>query len=162
MSETFPVIVRSELTSLPRACASQGRMCSHYCTCCHTEMEVTYQTLYLTQPQYTDTVPTSPRTDPVSLDAWQSSHRSITFVTWPGKIPTEKDGTELGGRHSRSGHLSHYANDAVWYSGTRARMHHKVVGNFGSEADVPSLYYRRFRFNDTLDVGACTHGRPAK
>ena len=45
---------------------------------------------------------------------------------------------------------------------TRARTHHKVVGNFRSEADVPSLYYRRFRFNETSDVGACTHGRPAK
>ena len=41
-------------------------------------------------------------------------------------------------------------------------MHHKVVGNFGSEADVGSLYYRHFRFSDTSDVGACTHGRPAK
>ena len=45
---------------------------------------------------------------------------------------------------------------------SRARMHHKVVGNFGSEADVRSLYYRRFRFNETSDVGTCTHGRPAK
>ena len=45
---------------------------------------------------------------------------------------------------------------------TRARKHHKVVGNFGSEADVRSLYYRHFRFNDTSDVGACTHGRPSK
>ena len=44
----------------------------------------------------------------------------------------------------------------------RARMHHKVVGNFGSEADVRSLYYRHFRFNVTSDVGARTHGRPAK
>ena len=35
-----------------------------------------------------------------------------------------------------------------------ARMHHKVVGNFGSEADVRSLHYRRFRFNETSDVGA--------
>ena len=26
---------------------------------------------------------------------------------------------------------------------SRARMHHKVVGNFRSEADVRSLYYRR-------------------
>ena len=26
---------------------------------------------------------------------------------------------------------------------TLAHMHHKVVGNFGSEADVRSLYYRR-------------------
>ena len=45
---------------------------------------------------------------------------------------------------------------------TLARMHHKVVGNFGSEADVRSLYYSRFRFNETSDVGAYTHGRPAK
>ena len=41
-------------------------------------------------------------------------------------------------------------------------MHHKVVGNFGSEADVRSLYYSRFKFNETSDVGAYTHGRPAK
>ena len=45
---------------------------------------------------------------------------------------------------------------------TWARMHHKVVGNFGSEADVGSLYYSRFTFNETSDVGANTHGRPAK
>ena len=45
---------------------------------------------------------------------------------------------------------------------TRARMHHKVVRNFGREADVRSLYYSRFRFNETFDVGAYTHGRPAK
>ena len=43
-----------------------------------------------------------------------------------------------------------------------ARTHHKVVGNFGSEADAWSLYYQRFRFNETSDVSACTHGRPAK
>ena len=41
-------------------------------------------------------------------------------------------------------------------------MHHKVVGNFGSEADVQSLYYSRFTFNETSDIGANTHGRPAK
>ena len=48
-------------------------------------------------------------------------------------------------------------NNLLW-----ARMHHKVVGNFGSEAEVLSLYYRRFRFNETSNVGTCTHGRPAK
>ena len=47
----------------------------------------------------------------------------------------------------------------MWYW---ARMHHKVVGNFGSEADVRSLYFRGFRFNETSDNGACTHGQPAK
>ena len=45
---------------------------------------------------------------------------------------------------------------------TWARMHHKVFGNFGSEADARSLYYSRFRFNETSDVGADTHGRPVK
>ena len=35
-------------------------------------------------------------------------------------------------------------------------------GNFGSEADVRSLYFRGFRFNETSDNGACTHGEPAK
>ena len=45
---------------------------------------------------------------------------------------------------------------------TWADMHHKVVGNFGSEADVRSLYYRSFRVNETSDVGACTHGRSTK
>ena len=44
----------------------------------------------------------------------------------------------------------------------RARMHHKIVGNFGSETDVRSLYYSHFRFNETCDVGAYTHVRPAK
>ena len=43
-----------------------------------------------------------------------------------------------------------------------AHMHHKVVGNFGSEADVRSLYFRRFRFNKTPDVGAYSHGQPGK
>ena len=41
-------------------------------------------------------------------------------------------------------------------------MHHKVVGNFESEADVRSLYYRCSRFNETSDVGVCTHSRTAK
>ena len=45
---------------------------------------------------------------------------------------------------------------------TRAHIHHKVVGNFGSEADVRSLYFRRFRFNETSDVDAFTHAQPAK
>ena len=38
-------------------------------------------------------------------------------------------------------------------------MHHKVVGNFGSETDVRGLYFRGFRFNETSDNGACTQGR---
>ena len=41
-------------------------------------------------------------------------------------------------------------------------MHHKVVGNFRSEADVRSPYFRGVRFNETSDNGAWTHGQPAK
>ena len=47
----------------------QGRMCSDNCTCCHTEIEVADQTFCLTQSQYTDTGPTSPSTDPITLGA---------------------------------------------------------------------------------------------
>ena len=36
------------------------------CTCRHTAKEVADQTCYLTQPQYTDTGPTSPNADPIS------------------------------------------------------------------------------------------------
>ena len=73
-------------------------------------------------------------------------------------------GSEEGRTHdaasSRTASLTH---NRLSYSGRpMARMHHKVVGHFGSEADVQSPYYRHFRFNDTSDVGACTHGRPAK
>ena len=49
-----------------------------------------------------------------------------------------------------------------WPCNTKARMHHTVVGNFGSEGDVQSLYFRGFRFNETSDNSACTHGQPAK
>ena len=38
------------------------------------EIEVADPTFYLTQSQYTDTRPTSPSADPVTLGAWQGSH----------------------------------------------------------------------------------------
>ena len=56
----------------------QGRICSDNFTCCHTEMEVAYQTFYLTQSQYTDT---SPSTDPITPGAWQGSHWSASFFS---------------------------------------------------------------------------------
>ena len=58
---------------------SQGRICSDNCTCCHTEIEVADQTFHLTQSQYTDTGPTSPRTDPITPGTWQGSHWSANF-----------------------------------------------------------------------------------
>ena len=54
------------LTSQQHASVSQGRVCSDSFTCCHTEIEVAYQTFYLIQSQYTDTGPTSPSTDPIT------------------------------------------------------------------------------------------------
>ena len=67
------------LTSQQLASVSQGWICSDNCTCCHTEIQVADQTLYLTQSQYTDTGPTSPSTDPFTPGAWQGSHWSANF-----------------------------------------------------------------------------------
>ena len=64
------------LTSQQQACVSQARICSDNFTCCHIEIEVADQTFHLTQSQYTDTGPTSPRTDPITPGAWQGSHWS--------------------------------------------------------------------------------------
>ena len=64
------------LTSQQHARASQGRICSDNITCCHTETEVAAQTFHLTQSQYTDTGPTSPRADPITPGAWQGIHWS--------------------------------------------------------------------------------------
>ena len=79
------------LTSKQHASVSQGRICSDNCTCCHTEIEVADQTLYLTQSQYTDTGPTSPSTDPRAPGTWQGSHWSDNFwvagMTRPRKNP---------------------------------------------------------------------------
>ena len=67
------------LKSQQQASVSQGRICSHNFTCCHTEIEVADPAFYLTQSQYTDAGPTSPSADPISPDAWQGSHWSANF-----------------------------------------------------------------------------------
>ena len=67
------------LTSQQHASVSQGRICSDNFTCCHTEIEVADQNVYLTQSQYTDTGPTSPSADPITPGAWQGSHWSANF-----------------------------------------------------------------------------------
>ena len=64
------------LTSQQQA---QERICSDRFACYHTEIEVTDQTFYLTQSQYTDTGPTSPSADPITPGAWQGSHWSANF-----------------------------------------------------------------------------------
>ena len=53
------------LTSLQHASVSQGRICSDDCACCHTEIEVAYNTFYHTQSQYTDVGPSSLSADPI-------------------------------------------------------------------------------------------------
>ena len=67
------------LTSQQHASVSQGRICSDNFTCCHTAIEVADQTFHLTQSQYTDTGPTSPRADPITPGAWQGSCWSANF-----------------------------------------------------------------------------------
>ena len=69
------------LTSQQHASVSQGPICSDNCTCCHTEIEVTDPTFYLTQSQHTDTGPTSPSADPITPGAWQGSHWSANFLS---------------------------------------------------------------------------------
>ena len=70
------------LTSQQQASASQGRICSDNCTCCHSEIEVADPTFYLTQSQYTDSGPTNPSADPITpgvkcqfLSHWYDSTR---------------------------------------------------------------------------------------
>ena len=98
------------LTSQQHASVSQGRICSDNLTCCHTEIEVADPTFYLTQSQYTDTGPTSPRADPITPGAWQDSHWSANFevtgMTRPRKIPAQA-GFEPWIFRSRGGRLNH-------------------------------------------------------
>ena len=76
------------LTSQQQASVSQGRICSDNFTCCHTEIEVADQTIYLTQSQYTDTGPTSPSADPITPGAWQGSHWNANFLShWYDSTP---------------------------------------------------------------------------
>ena len=89
-SKTFETVVGC-LTSQQHASVSQGRICSDNFTCCHTEIEVADPTFHLTQPQCTDTGPTSPSADPITPGAWQGSHWSASFyvtgMTRPRKNP---------------------------------------------------------------------------
>ena len=84
------------LTSQQHTCVSKGRICSDKFTCCHTETEAADQTFHLTQPQYTDTWPTSPSTDPIKPGAWQGSHWSANFEV-TGMTPSRrKQDSNLG------------------------------------------------------------------
>ena len=76
---TDGLLVVDCLSSHQYASASQGRICSGNCSCRHTEIEMTYQTFFLTQSQCTRTGPTSPRAEPFIPGAWQGSHLSANF-----------------------------------------------------------------------------------
>ena len=76
------------LTPQQQASVSWGRICSDNFTCCHTEIEAADPKFYLTQSQYADTGPTSPRADPITLGAWQGSHWSANFLShWYDSTP---------------------------------------------------------------------------
>ena len=95
------------LTSQRSASVSQGRVCSDKCTCCHTEIEGSDQTCYLTQSQYTDTGTTSPTLDLITSGAWQGSHLSasseVSGMAPPGTftgVPVLKSVVWLHPEHS--------------------------------------------------------------
>ena len=68
---------------------SQGRIDSDKYTRRHTDTEVADQTCYLTKSHYTDTKPTSPSPDPITLGVWQDSHGSsnLYVTSWIGHTP---------------------------------------------------------------------------
>ena len=105
--QSFPVLapcvcffVGCCLTSQQHASVSQGRICSDNWKCCHAEIDVTHQTFYLIQSQYTDTGPTSPSADPIMPVAWQGSHWSaiLKSLAWldPEKSLRRKRESNLG------------------------------------------------------------------
>ena len=56
-----------------------GLICSDSYTSYHTEIKAVDLTYNLTQSQYSDTGPTSPSADPITLRAWQGNHWNAIF-----------------------------------------------------------------------------------
>ena len=82
---------------------SQERMCSGSFTWCHTEIQVTAQASCLL-PEYTDTGPLSPGTNPINI--WLGSHYSASLksLVWLGQ--------DLNSRHLYSRQtLNHQCSD---------------------------------------------------
>ena len=104
------------LASQQHASVSQRQICTDNFMCCHTEIEVADQTVYLTQSQYAYTGPTSPSDDPMMPGAWQGSHWSANFevtgMTRPGKIMSQA-GFKPRIFRSWGRHLNHLAREAV-------------------------------------------------
>ena len=72
------------LLKVPATCKRISGTDLHNFTCCHNEIQLADQTIYLTQSQYTDTGPISPSDDPIMPGAWQGSH---WYDSTPKKIP---------------------------------------------------------------------------
>ena len=79
------------LESQQYACVSQDRICSDYCTCCHTETDVEDKSLYCTQSHYTDTGTTSPSPHPLTPGAMQVSYWSTNFEVTGVKRRSDPD-----------------------------------------------------------------------
>ena len=106
------------LMSKQHASVSQRCICSHNFTCCHTVTEAADQTFHLTQSQHTDTVLTSPSTDPITPGAWQgcpwSANFKVTGMTRSGKILAQV-GFEPRIFHSPGRHPNHKDKEGVRY-----------------------------------------------
>ena len=109
------------LMSQQHASVSQGRICLDNFTCCHTEIEVADQTFNLTQSQYTDTVPTSPNTDPRTPGAWQGSHWRANFLShWYDSTPEKsrhKGDSNPGSSALKAFTTRPTRRSALWLSG---------------------------------------------
>ena len=75
---------RNNLCRKSRNCVSSlvcWSCCAPFCgsffllLCCHTEMKAAGRTCCLTRPRFTDTGPTRPITDPVTIGGWRGSHK---------------------------------------------------------------------------------------
>ena len=73
------------LTFRQHAGVSLRRICSEYCTCCHTAIEVLDQKCCLTQSKYNDTGSASPSADPITPGAgiMESDERRAAIVFSP-------------------------------------------------------------------------------
>ena len=114
-------------TSKQHASVSQGPTYSDNCMCCYTGIEVTDQTCYLTQLQYTETRRTSPSADPIMPDTWQGSHWVQIFMSmvWLDLeiIHCEsRNGTKVC--FSQGGHLTVKQTKRYMNLGT-STVHHK-------------------------------------
>ena len=80
------------VTSLVALLQPRGRHLLTPVGVCHTEIQVTDQTCYLTQSQYTDTGPSNPSTDPITPSVWQAGQQSTNLESLV-RLDREKRGS---------------------------------------------------------------------